>query len=493
MTTTRRVGRGALIYGLQPILARAVSLLMLPLYTRYLTPTDYGVMSLLGSTVEIVSLLFTSGTINGVNRFYFKRSTESERGSLLSTAWLLHLALAVGGGLVMFLAAPILSAMLLKESGTITLVQLAGANIATSVLSEVPMLRLRIKERAGAYASVALLRLAMQLSLNILFVAVLEIGVMGMLLGTLITNVVLGLGLAIAMLRETGAAWDPDAKNDLVRFGRPSRITAIGSFFLNTGDRFVVAAFWPTAVVGTYGLAYQFGFGFMQFFVSPLASAWDPIRYAMGNKPRSEWEPSYLRIFNLANILYFAGLVGIVAFIGPLIRLLTTPGFFDAAALVPPIVAAYLFQAWTATFVFQLNMAERPALYARTTWISIAVVATLYLLLVPRNGGAGAAWATLVGFALRCVLTYRVAQETWPISYNWRAARLQGAGAIIAAFAASASLRLGVWQQLAAGTAIIAVYLAFLVSVAVDRVDRQRLWALLTRRGVERYNQEVWK
>lgn len=482
MSTTRRIGRGALIYGLQPVLARAVSILMLPMYTRYLTPADYGVLQLLATTIEIVSIVFTAGAVVGVNRLYFKRSEVRERNRLLSTAWLLHLGLAVVGGLLVVLLAPLVYRYLMKEAGTVQLVQIAGFNMATSVLSVVPLVRLQILEKASWYTALNLLRMVMQLSLNILFVAGLEMGVMGPLLSTLITNVTIGGALALSMLRETGLHWDAAAMADLRRFGRPGRLTAFGSFLLNSGDRYVVAAFWPTSVVGTYGLAYQFGYGFVQFFVSPLASAWDPIRYDMGNRPRAEWEPAYLRIFDLGNVLYITGFVCIVAFIGPVVRLLTTPEFFGAAALVPPIVAAYVAQAWTATFAYQLNMAERPGLYTTTTWWSILVVLALYLLLIPRFGGAGAAWATLAGFGVRALLTYSAAQRVWPIAYRWNKVWWMSLLAVAAAIVAVAGQSLPAVPQIGIGIALTSVFIALTVATVIDTEDRQRLLALLRHR-----------
>jgi len=481
MNATRQIGRGAMIYGLQPVLARSVSILMLPLYTRYLTPGDYGVLQLLGATVEIVSILVTSGAITGVTRFYFKRTDALARHRLLSTAWMLHLAMALAGGLMIFLLAPIIDRYLLKGVGVVTLIQVAGLNLATSVLAAVPQLRLQLNERAAAFTAVGFVRLLMQVSLNIYLVAVVKLGVLGVLLGTLITNVVLGGVLAIIMLRETGVHWEREAKEELLRFGRPSRLTAIGSFILNSGDRYILAAYWPTAVVGTYGLAYQFGNGFAGFFVTPLGKAWDPIRYAMGNKPRDEWEPSYLCIVDLANLLYFFGFISVVAFIGPAIQILTTPQYFSAAALVPPLVAAFVLQAWTASFAYQLNMAERPGLYARTTWLSIVVVLVLYFVLIPRFGGAGAAWATVGGFAVRCVLTYGAAQRVWPIAYRWHKVRWMSAMAVVVAVVAASIRSLPLWHQVGIGTLLVAMTASITALAVLDSADRDRIGAALKR------------
>lgn len=479
MATTRSIGKSAIIYGLQPVLARAVSIIMLPVYTHYLTVADYGVLQLLATTVEIVSILVISGATAGVSRFYFKRETEAERNRLLSTAWLLHCGLAAFAGVLILITAPFVHRYLLKGTGTVGMVQLAGLNLATSVFSAVPMLRLQILEKAAAYTSANFVRLVMQLSMNILFVVWAGMGVNGPLLSTFIVNIVIGGVLAFTMLRQTGVRWEREARDDLVRFGRPTRFTSAGSFVLNFGDRYFLALYQSTAAVGVYGLAYQFGFYFTQFFASPLVAAWDPIRYRMGNRPRDEWEPQYLRIFDLANLLYFTGFVAIAVAIGPAIRILTTPDFFGAALMVPPIVAAYVAQAWTATFVFQINMAERPRLYAITTGWSILVVLLLYWLLIPRYGAHGAAWATAISFAVRSFLTYRAAQSVWPIAYRWSTVNKLVPIAVLIAVLSILLQQFSLMVQIAAGALLFALYLVILLRFMVLSEDRQRAYDFL--------------
>ena len=87
----RRLGRETAIYGLGVILGRAVSFLMLPVYTRYLSPADYGIIQLLDLTVDVAAIFFTADASSGVQRFYFKTSDPSTRVRLLSTTFFLVL------------------------------------------------------------------------------------------------------------------------------------------------------------------------------------------------------------------------------------------------------------------------------------------------------------------------------------------------------------------------------------------------------------------
>jgi O-antigen/teichoic acid export membrane protein len=106
----------------------------------------------------------------------------------------------------------------------------------------------------------------------------------------------------------------------------------------------------------------------------------------------------------------------------------------------------------------------------------------LYLSLIPRFGGTGAAWATAGGFAVRCLLTYKAAQEVWPIAYRWTKVQLLGSGAVAAAGVSMLSLQNSFIQQVTVGSITFALYLGAVLFFIISDEDRDRLKALLTRK-----------
>src|SRR5512141_2230581 len=101
-TSLRRLGRDTAIYSLGVVLARAVSFFMLPVYTRYLTTSDYGVLSLLDMTVEIASILFVAGVTAGMSLFYYQTTDEYERGTIIRTGYMVEVLLGfVAGAIIM--------------------------------------------------------------------------------------------------------------------------------------------------------------------------------------------------------------------------------------------------------------------------------------------------------------------------------------------------------------------------------------------------------
>jgi len=418
--TFRRLGRETATYGLGVILGRAVSFLMLPVYTRFLSPSDYGIIQLLDLTVDVAAIFFTAGASSGVQRFYFKTSDPVTRARLLSTTFFLVLILSSLGALTLAALSPWIWKYGLKEAGQPWFIILGACNFAAGTLMTMPLNFAQTTQRARLYLGFSLAKLVMQLSLNILFVVVLKLGVAGLLLSTLATYLLLGGSLAIWLLRQTGIHFDLTVVRDLRRFGVPYQLTWAGSFLLTFGDRFFLQAGWGVAAVGLYGMAYQFGFLLSQLGATPFLSAWNPHRHQLVPLPRAERDRRYDQGFFYFNLLLLTVAMGIAVFIRPVIKVMTTAEFHAAAYLVPIILLAYVAEAWAEVFRFAFDVTEHTRYSTYATWIVVAVVLVLYMVLIPRYGAYGAAVATVLGFSLRAVLVYLWAQHLWPIHYRWR-------------------------------------------------------------------------
>jgi len=83
------VGRHTLIYGTGVLLSNALAFIMLPIYTRYLTPADYGVMGLIEMTLDVVAILGGAQLVSGIYRFYHKAGSPEERDRVIATSFLL--------------------------------------------------------------------------------------------------------------------------------------------------------------------------------------------------------------------------------------------------------------------------------------------------------------------------------------------------------------------------------------------------------------------
>ena len=418
-TSFRTLGSGALLYAISSVLSRAVGFVMLPVYTRHLTPVDYGIIQLLDMTIDIAGVLFTAGITSGLQRFYFKATAEDERRAIVFTTFAFEFGMALVGTALLIAAAPLVWSRGLHGAGSTLLVRIAACNFSLAILTRLPQSFLEVRQKASASVVISLTRLVCQLTLNIVFVVGFETGALGILLSTLVTNVLFGLPLCGWLLKQVGLAFRRSVVRDLRRFGIPYQLAFAGSFIATFGDRFFLQAYQGTAEVGRYGLSYQFGFILAYLTFAPFQSAWLPQRHQLINASREERDRATARAFFFLNLLMFTGFVGISLFVGVIFRVMTTPAFYPAAGPVPIIMAAYVIQSWAYAMGFSIDVREETKYFNYATWICTIVTAIGYYLLIPRWSSYGAAWATLIGFSTRFLLTHYWGHRLFPVHYGW--------------------------------------------------------------------------
>jgi O-antigen/teichoic acid export membrane protein len=427
----RRIGRDALIYGVSLVLGRSASVLMLPVYTRYLTPADYGTLHLLQITIDLAAVLLSAGVISGVFRFYFKaQDAHASLGVIVSAFCLLLATNGLGFG-VLYLAAPTLGTHVFGDPGTAILVRISALTFALDALTIVPMTLMQAQKRALLHGVTSICRLVLQLSLNILFVVGLGWNVLGILVSTLIASVVVGSIATVWMLKQTGIRFDIGAGRDLYRFGMPYKFVAAGTMILTFGDRIVLKAYHDLGQVGVYSLAYQFGFVLAQL-TAPIMSAWNPFRFQLETHPRKERDRLYNQGFLIYNFILIGGAVTISLFVGPLLAVMADPAFLPAAPLVPVIVFAIVLMCWDNVFQLGAQIAEHTKCVTYSTWVAVVVMVACYFVLIPPFGMMGAAAATFIGFAVQAVVQFFWSQSVWPITYRWAShLRMLGFGAAV--------------------------------------------------------------
>src|SRR5688572_23916456 len=81
----RRISTATFNYGIGATLPRLMSLLLLPVYTRFLTPHDYGLLDLADALTAVLALAMRFGLPGAVSRFYYDHREGPELASYVST------------------------------------------------------------------------------------------------------------------------------------------------------------------------------------------------------------------------------------------------------------------------------------------------------------------------------------------------------------------------------------------------------------------------
>lgn len=406
-----------MVYAFGIIVGRAVSFLMLPIYTRFLTPADYGVLALVEMTLDFISIIAGARLALGLFRYYHKAKSEKEREEVVSTSFLLVAGMYALVGSGTFLAAPFLSTLIFGSPENTILFQISAMNAALGALLIVPLSLARVEDRSVFFVGMNLAKLAIQVGFVLLFLVVMDLGVLGVFLATLVANFTVGAGATIWLFRRVRLAWTPKAARDLLHYGLPLMATKLATFATTFSDRYFLQAVADETVVGLYNLAYQFGFIMVMVGFSPVEQIWGPKRFQVASQ--EERDSVLAESFVLINLLLISVGVAISLFVFDLLRVMATPDFYPAAAVVPVILAAYVLQSWASTVDIGILVVEKTRYVAIANFLAAGVALTGYSILIPRYLEWGAAFGTLLAFATQFGLIYFFSQRLWPVRYRW--------------------------------------------------------------------------
>ena len=404
--------RQTLIYGLALGLSKGVGFIMVPVFTHYLEPADYGRLDVLQTLADLLGIVIGLGLADTLFRFAGAARDEEERRAVAAN--ILGMALAVGlfSLVVTQLFAPLIADAL---PGDVTVVQarLILGSLAVSGISLVSLALLRMRDRAGLYLLGSAGRVVLQSMLAILLLS-LGFGITGVLAAGLTAAALLALALIVWQVRGMALRFDFARCRGYAIYGGPLVLTGMAGFVLGSFDRWILAAAVGTAEMAEYALAAKFGL-MAAILIQPFDMWWYPRRFAVLAEPGGAERSA--RIVGVGVSIAVLSAV-MVAAAGPaMIRLMTPESYHGAVAYVPWM--AVLAAVHNVTTVFNIGCYS-----GRTTgWplvidgTSAAVAVAGYFLLIPAHGAWGAIAATTIALSLRLVMSYRVSQRITPLPY----------------------------------------------------------------------------
>ncbi len=397
----RRLAGHAAVYGSADVLGNFVNLLLIPVYTRYLRPDDYGTLALLILFSTVARVLFRMGLDSGFFRLYYDQKTDTERASLVTSVALFA---GTAGTLLMlltWLASGTLARALSDTAPPLAAwVSLSAADVWLGMFTFVPMSLLRVQNRPVAFSAFTAGRHLLNSVLKVVLL-VQGYGVLGVLVADVVATVVFAVALQPLLRPYLQPVFSTRQIREVLRFGLPKVPHGLMIQVQNLADRRILEAFVSRGELGLYHVGYSFGTG-VKFTTSAFERAWQPFVYSLIGRPElAQTLPSVITWAFGAHVA--VGLA--VAVLAPeIVQTLTAPAYHAAAAFVPVVTLAYLLHAVFLLLSFGISIEKRTRYYPIVTAASAATNIGGNLVLIPWLGSMGAAWATVLSYAVMAAL-----------------------------------------------------------------------------------------
>ncbi len=427
----KKLAQHSAVYGVADVVPYLINFLLLPVFTTYLSPANYGALGILLLFGVLTKILFRSGLDSGFFRIYYEQKTDRDRKLLASTlfataftisATLFTLCAVFAGPLSRWLLGDELS-----QSQIATWIVLVAADTLLNTFAFVPMNLFRLQEKPKSFTVMTLFRSFVNIGLKVILV-VSGWGVAGVLWADVAASLVFVLALAPTLVRNLVLGFSVPMLRSAAAFGLPKVPHGLAHQILNLSDRKLIELFIALSASGVYHIGYMMGTG-VKFFLSAFELAWSPFVYAQLDKPDAARTLARIATYAFATLVG-CGLMNAV-FGRELLFWMAKPEFHAAYPVIPIVVLAYMTQGLYALTSIGISISKKTTYFPVMTLSAAVVNVVLNILWIPRFGVEGAAWATVAGYGLMAVMGIYFGNKHYPIPFEWsRLARIAMAGAL---------------------------------------------------------------
>jgi O-antigen/teichoic acid export membrane protein len=415
----RRLATTGAAYTAASVISKLIAVALLPLYTRYLTPTDYGAAEVMFAAVVSASILVRFGLIEALLRFYYK-DDEDPAAVVASSFAALFWASTVAALIALPFAGQISDALLTeKAAGLVSgaeLARIAIGGLWVATLHEYLLTLFRLEERARAFFGVTIANVLAAIALTVVLVVGRDEGARGLLLGSYVSGAAFVLGLIVVHRRRLSLLPDAALLRRMTRFGLPTMPAELSLYALNFVDRIVIARSIGLAEAGLYSLAVKFAQA-VNVLVRGFQLAWPPLAYSI----RDDGEAR--RVYAAVVTWFVAGcafvVTGMWLFSRWIVRALAAPRFFDSYEAIGLVATGVTLYALYMVLVVILGRTGRTELNLPATIAALVANVVLNILLVPPLGIVGAGLALVASYLVVVGLMYAFAQRLFPVPYEW--------------------------------------------------------------------------
>lgn len=397
----RFLGLASGVYLLADALARGLSILLVPLYTRFLTPSDYGALAIATAVISMLAILLGLALHGALSRMHFEARSEDERRSLYGT--LLVFLVVVPGAVVVSLE-------VLGRAGFLDVfadlpydpyLRYVVWTAYLAVFVEIPLAIYTVREQPRKVVPLTLLNAGLLAAFMLVFVVALEQAVLGALRAMLLAAGSMAILAVFLTARNASRHVSRRLLAASLAFSLPLVPHLVAQWILHVSDRIVLERFVSARDLGLYSLGASVATaGFLA--VNALNRAFTPaITLHLKDRETRRQVPALGTWWVVA--LTWA-LTALAVFGGDAIRLVTPASYHGAARVVPWIAFGFLAFGLYTVVTQGTWFSMRTRMIPVFTVVAGVVNVGLNIVLIPRFGFVAAGWTTLIAFAVLAVL-----------------------------------------------------------------------------------------
>lgn len=404
-----------IIYAIGQVLSKALSFILLPIYTRQLGTIGYGQLALADTVLDFIGAFVICGVYSGYYRFY-REYDENQRRKLKNTAINFALALvALDIILVLIIGRPIAKLIFNFNDPYKILILVVMRSILVQFVTLL-MCDYTLNYKAGITVITNLANLILNMGFSILFVVYLKQGIIGVYNGYIFSNLIILIYLIFINIKSYRLEFDKSMLKNMLTFSGGLISCNLAGTVLTLSDRYFLAGYRNYSETGVYSMGYKFGMLIDPLFISPFKDIFTPYKFQVWKD--DDAEEKFNKMFNKYHLLGLFILLGISIYSRFIISIFTTKEFINAYKIVPLILFSYFIYGENEFYTLGIQIRNKTYLTSIIMILGGIFNIILNISLIPSYGMYGAAVATLISYIVINLINMIYSNRLFNVKYN---------------------------------------------------------------------------
>jgi len=389
-------------YFIGNIAVKAVGFVSIPVFTRLLTTSEYGIISVFISFSGIAGIFCSMNIHNSVGRYYFEKNNDIE--DFLGSTFIFQSIWLVISFVLIYLFRDLLHNLIGIDEILIILSMVAIFNgVIFQIFSQLSEARRKSKE----FAKISVIKAYVGIAFGILITLLLSANkYYGRILGSLISGTIISIYILLNVFKETNWIIRISHIKYIANYSFPRIFYVLGSVVLSQADRIMISKLIGISETGLYSLGYSVGM-LLLMVITATQMASTPDFFNFYNKKDFN---NIIKMFKKVFLIILFCAFALILFSKELIFILADKRYHIAYHVVPWIVLGYVFYAMYTFYLRYLSAIKKTFYIALACIIGSSVNIGLNAIFLPLYGYIAAAYTTAISYLLMVFLAYMFAR-----------------------------------------------------------------------------------
>ena len=394
-TRANKLINNTIIFAIGNFATKFISFFLVPLYTNYLTTTEYGTIDFIYTICTIAIPIITLNIFEAIMRFSLDKDANIKK--IISIGNTVIIATIILGLLII----PVLNFTKFADYSLLCYLYLI-----TTAVSQIYLTVLKGQKKLKSYTAGNVVNTLLIAILNILFLVKYDLGINGYFLAYIISN-----GIIIVYAFVVGKLWqyltkyefDKKLFKDMTKY---SVILIPNSFMwwiINSVDRIMITSYISTSANGIYAISYKIP-TMLTTIMSVFTQAW---LFSAIEEDESEDKKEYTnKVFELLFVIITTMSIILIAISKQFLKIYVAPEFYTAWKYMPYLLVGFVFLTMSTFISTSYNVNKDSKGFLKSGMLGAFCNIVLNAILIPLIGVSGAALATMISYI--AIFIYRL-------------------------------------------------------------------------------------